>query len=147
MRSMIVSMLWLLCVGAVQAEVYRWVDSQGRVQYSDQPPTGVDARKMTTKPAAGVKGAPGIKSYQEQDQESRKRSQDAADQAGKDAATAQQVEVRQKNCAQAQSQLAALQSGARLSRVNDKGAREVLDDKGIEAATVDAKKAAADWCG
>ncbi|MFY0656880.1 MAG: DUF4124 domain-containing protein [Neptunomonas phycophila] len=31
--------------GIVQADIYRWVDEQGVVHYSDQAPAGVDAQK------------------------------------------------------------------------------------------------------
>ena len=34
------------------------------------------------------------------------------------------------NCRRARGQLAALQSGQRMARINDKGEREILDDKG-----------------
>jgi hypothetical protein len=34
------------------------------------------------------------------------------------------------NCRNARSQIAALESGQRIARINDKGEREVLDDKG-----------------
>src|SRR4051812_26428393 len=38
----------LLSLGSAQAEVYRWVDKDGKVQYSDNPPPDakVEQRKM-----------------------------------------------------------------------------------------------------
>ncbi|MCY7317043.1 MAG: DUF4124 domain-containing protein, partial [Rubrivivax sp.] len=38
--------------------------------------------------------------------------------------------LRAENCRGARSQLSALESGQRIARTNDKGEREVLDDKG-----------------
>jgi len=35
----------LLCANAAQAEVYRWVDKEGKVHYSDNPPDDVKAVK------------------------------------------------------------------------------------------------------
>src|SRR4051812_11798606 len=97
----------LLCFSmGVSAEVYRWVDSQGRVQYSDQPPPGTDAKKVTTKPATGTQGSTGGKGYQEQDQEFRKRRVEAEEGAKKQATEEQQKKATQKNCSDAKAQLA-----------------------------------------
>ncbi len=128
----------------VSAEVYRWVDSQGRVQYSDQPPPEGTAKKVNTKPANGSSGA--AKSYQDQEQDFRKRQVEGEEATKKQAEAAQQASAKQKNCAEAKSHLAALQRGGRFSKANAKGEREALDEKGIEAATADAKKSVADWC-
>jgi hypothetical protein len=52
----------LLCSGAAQAQIYRWVDQNGRVQYSNvKPPRGVeatvvdaDAKAVAPEPASGA---------------------------------------------------------------------------------------------
>jgi len=137
----------LLCfTTAASAEVYRWVDSQGRVQYSDQPPPGTNSKKVDTKPATGSQSSPGAKSYQEQDQAFRKRRVEEEEVAKKTADADKQASIKQKNCAAAKSQLASLQNTGRVATTNAKGEREFLDDKGREAAIADAKQAAADWC-
>lgn len=60
------------------------------------------------------------------------RRQAAAREAAAKAAAQEQKdnEQRAENCQRARSHLAALDSGQRISRFNDKGEREVLDDKG-----------------
>ena len=146
MQPIAALVLFLLSLGVAQAEVYRWVDSQGRVQYSDQPPPGVNAQKVTAKPATGAQCTAGTKSYQEQDQEFRKRRVEEEEKARKQAAADQQTKAKEQNCTQAKNQLAALQGGGRFSKTNEKGEREVLDEKGIEAAIVDAKRSVAEWC-
>jgi glutaredoxin len=40
--------------GAVRAEVYRWHDAAGNVQFSDRPPAGVDARPVPVRPPSPV---------------------------------------------------------------------------------------------
>ncbi|MBK1712127.1 hypothetical protein CKO43_04960, partial [Rubrivivax gelatinosus] len=57
----------------------------------------------------------------------------AADQEQQSKAKAEQERVAQakaENCRRARSHLAGLQSGQRIARLNDKGEREILDDKG-----------------
>lgn len=130
----------------MSADMYRWVDSQGRVQYSDQPPADVKAEKVTPNPSSGAQGQAGPKSYQEQDQEFRKRRVEEQEAAKKQADADREAKVKQRNCAESKSQLSSLQSGGRFTRANDKGEREFLDEKGIEAAIVEAKKAVEEWC-
>jgi hypothetical protein len=45
-----VGLLMLVLAGAtwvVHAEVYKWVDADGKIQYGDEPPKGVKAQKVT----------------------------------------------------------------------------------------------------
>jgi len=142
----ILAILFLCCVITASAEVYRWVDGNGRVQFSDQPPPDVNAQKVETRPATGKGSASGGKNYQQQDQEFRKRRVEEDENAKKRTETEKQASAKQKNCDAAKSQLAALQAGGRFSRTNQKGEREVLDDKAMQAALSDAKQAVADWC-
>jgi hypothetical protein len=145
MSYSVLAALLLCSTTLVFADVYRWVDSQGRVQYSDQPPPGSNAKKVTNKPATGTQGS-GAKSYQDQDQEFRKRRVEEEEAAKKQTTADQQAKTTQKNCAEAKSQLSLLQGGGRISKTNEKGEKEFLDEKGIESAIADARKAVADWC-
>jgi Domain of unknown function (DUF4124) len=43
------------------AEVYKWVDEKGQVQYGEQPPAGAAATKMNVPAAAGTAEAPSEK--------------------------------------------------------------------------------------
>lgn len=49
----------LVCVGAANAEVYKWKDSRGRWVFSDRPPAGASAEplKMATPLAAPARDA------------------------------------------------------------------------------------------
>jgi len=40
------------------AEVYKWVDDKGHVQYGETPPVGTDATKMNVPPPSGNADAP-----------------------------------------------------------------------------------------
>ncbi len=140
------ALLFFASAAMAQTDVYRWVDAQGRVQYSDQAPSGVKAEKITSKSASGASAAAGTKGYKEQDQDFRKRRVEEEEKAKKDATAEQQTKVKQQHCNQARAHLATLQAGGRIARVNEKGEREFLDDKNIEAASAEAKKAIAESC-
>jgi hypothetical protein len=128
------------------AEVYRWVDSNGRVQYSDQAPAGTDAKTVGAKPAAGSENAATVKSYADKDQEFRKRQVEGAEKAKKQAAVDEEVKAKQQNCTQSRAQLATAEAGGRIARMNDKGEREYLDDQAIATERVKAQQAIAKWC-
>ena len=54
----------LICLGivvlnpAVAAELYRWVDDQGRIHYSDRPAEGAEVVKLDTGPSTPPPAAP-----------------------------------------------------------------------------------------
>jgi hypothetical protein len=71
-----------------------------------------------------------VKTALERETESRKRQADQ-EQAAKARAEEEKVATqRAENCRRARGHLAALESGQRIARTNDKGEREILDDRG-----------------
>jgi hypothetical protein len=123
------------------AQLYKWTDANGRVQYSDKPPpAGRPAERLTnsaistvTSPASGgAQGAPGQKSPAELEQEFRKRRADQAEAEKKAQAQADEKRSLQAACQQSQRQLTALQSGQRMATVDDQGERRFLEDGEIQ---------------
>jgi hypothetical protein len=57
-----------------------------------------------------------------------------------------QSAIRAENCRAARSQLSTLESGQRVARTNDKGEREMLDDKGRADETRRAREVIASDC-
>ena len=39
----------MLLIGSTQAEVFKWIDDQGKVHFGDRPPTTVTAEKVTVR--------------------------------------------------------------------------------------------------
>ncbi len=136
-------------VGAPAAaqQLYKYVDPDGKVQYSDRPPpAGQKAEKVTggrvssvpspvpAAPAAegdaAKAGAP--KSLAEREQDFRKRRLEAQEKAAKDAKLAEEKRVQDESCAAARRQLSGLQSGARVAKINEQGERIFLEDNGIQ---------------
>jgi len=58
-RWMLFPVLVLACVAA-QAELYRWVDADGKVHYSDQPPPASIKQFNTIKAEGGKPGEPAL---------------------------------------------------------------------------------------
>jgi hypothetical protein len=68
MKRCLIALLCLLFAAQASAQLYRWVDEKGRVQYGDKPPPGVKSRavegtgkKEEQAPAAASKAAPARK--------------------------------------------------------------------------------------
>jgi hypothetical protein len=131
--------------------VYVWKDDAGRNVYSDTPPPpSVPRSRILKSPnisaAAATAAAPvgdakagdakggeakkddRPKTLAERDAESKKRNAEAADKAKAANEKSAAEKDNTQRCNDLRNQLAALQSGQRMSRTNDKGEREVMDD-------------------
>lgn len=161
--------LWLALPAS--AQMYKWVDSNGKVQYSDKPPpSNVKVQKLreaapapasapttskadsaaqkdaakTGTPKDSANAAP--RTPAEQEQAFRKRQIDAA-KAQEDEAK-KQAEARDKaeNCKRAKAALAGLQLGGRQTHIDEKGERIFLDEQQIAQDTAKARQDVAAWC-
>ena len=138
---------------ALPAEAqWKWRDGSGRVQYSDlPPPQAVPEQNILSRPSSQRKAAAAAAPLaavaasasptasaassalapRTTDPElEAKRKKVEADEAAK--VKAEQVRVaaaKADNCSRARTQLRTLDSGVRLARANEKGEREILDDK------------------
>jgi Domain of unknown function (DUF4124) len=136
-----------LCVASVAAESVPWKyrDAQGRIVVSDlPPPAGVQDKDILERPTTVVRraaapaqaataSAPANPALaQRNDPELDARRKKAADELEMKQKLQQEKDAAQRteNCGRAKSHLAALNDGQRIARTNDKGEREILDDKG-----------------
>ncbi|NYG35279.1 DUF4124 domain-containing protein [Sphaerotilus montanus] len=126
------------------AAQWKWRDAQGHIQYSDRPPPNeVRDRDILTRPAAApaaqrpapgasaAAGAPsGVASAPTSDPaiEARKRQIQAAQDQGKRDEDARVARQKVENCARAKEYARTVESGQRITRTNEKGEREFLDD-------------------
>ena len=127
---------------------WKWKDSKGQVHISDlPPPRDVPDKDVMQRPADTAKraaaaaaaqasaantsaaSAPAAKPKVDPEIEARRvrqeQEQKAKDKAAEEKASAQ----RSDNCQRARQHLATLESGMRIARLNDKGEREIIDDK------------------
>ena len=155
----IVSLIVLALLAATSAycEVYKWVDPDGTVQYSDQPPPGaVKEQSLGIKSKTSGSEAPGTektapkasgpKTYIEQDAEFRKRQVETAEKRAKEEKALADAQERRQNCELARANLRTLQSGVRATRINDKGEQEYLDDNQRQQEMANAQKGVDSWC-
>lgn len=144
--------LALLLAGTASAQLYRWVDENGRVRYTDRPPpAGVKSRTIATPsaPAATPADAGDSKQPQtpaEREQAFQKRRLDAQKATEKSAAAERDAAAKQENCRRARETLATLQSGQRIRRTSPQGEPYYLDDSARAAETQSAQRAVQDWC-
>lgn len=118
------------------AQIYEWRDAQGNLNYSDRPPAGVDAKPIRSirtpprapqaQPADPAGAAP--KSLAEQNLEFQKRREEEAEAEKKAEQEQRMAEEKRLACEQTRSNLAALESGQRVTRFNAQGVQEFLDD-------------------
>ena len=125
---------------------WKWRDPSGQVNVSDRPPPKDIAEKdILARPAPPARvaaaAAPAASaptaaasaaapaSPLARDVEARKRAAEQEQLARQKAEEAQRTAARAENCQRARGQVAALDSGQRMARVNDKGENVVLDDK------------------
>lgn len=124
---------------------WRWVDENGRVTYSDQPPpTSIPASRVTqigtgtsgraaAPQAAGTANAteaqPAAQSWADRALEARRRQADkeAAERKAQD--QAQATDSLSRFCDGARADLRTLESGMRIARVRADGEREFISDE------------------
>ena len=114
------------------AGISKWVDAQGRVHYSDQPPPP-DAQTKTLRPVSGTgdpasSGVAAAKTVAEREAELKRDNlakQAEADKAAQKKATEDALRI---NCANAQANLRSLQSGVRMMEIDANGQRSFMDE-------------------
>ena len=117
------------------AAINKWVDDQGHVHYSDQPPPG-NAKAETLHSVsdqdsntASTSAPAAPKTLAEREAEL-KKSQKAKQEAANKALQKQAVEDAKKaSCATSQQNLRTLQEGIRMVEVDANGERSYMDDK------------------
>ncbi len=158
--GLIVVLLASLCSPA--SAQWKWRDAKGQTQYSDLPPpqgvaeSNILSRPASAKPRSAASAAeaasaampaalPSAKTVDpELEEKLRKEQQAKADKAKLEdqKITAQKAD----SCSRARSQMHGLDEGFRIARINAKGEREVLDDKGRAEETRRVKAIIASDC-
>ena len=119
-----------LSIAAVHAEVYKWVDDQGKVHYSDAPPRGTGSKKLEVPvdtPQQRENAQQRLKAFLEQrEAQETIRNQKQAGKREAQAAKRWEKEQRLGRCLAAQEQLDLLQLGRPVFDMDDKGTAGVL---------------------
>lgn len=129
---------------AADAQVYRWVDEDGNVHYTDRPPhLDVERLPIETQPTdLEAVLTERIEDRHLLDESEKDRAHAAA---VEDEIAAHEAE-RAASCRQARDRVAAIESARRLSRVDEDGNRVVYDEQQRAQALAEARRQVADWC-
>ncbi len=139
--------LFLLCAGnALAAGLYKWVDENGKVVYSDTPPpaSAKESKALAAPPPPADPGA--AKSLEDRRQKLQKSRENEAEQAKKDAEEAARKAESQANCGQWRGELIAIDKGVVGARINEQGERVLLDEKQLARRKADLQRWVADHC-
>ena len=167
MNRLLIAIGLALCLALpVSAQMYKWVDANGKVQYSDKPPPSnvkveklresarqavlpqaSEAKSGTDKDAAKAEPKNTVpKTAAEQEQAFRKRQADAAKDQEKQTQKETEVKNRAENCRRAKAALAVLELGGRQARIDEKGERAFLNEQQIAQETAKARDEVASAC-
>jgi Domain of unknown function (DUF4124) len=141
--------LSLLAAASSQADVYRFVDSKGQVQYTDRPetlPAELLAKirsQRTDNSALADKVAADL-----QARDTSAKAQQVADQAKADKAAAAQITATDKanRCAQARGRYESVSTTDRVYSLDAKGERVYMDDQQLDKSRATAKQQMDTWC-
>ncbi len=138
--------LLALLAAPVHAELYKWTDGEGKVHYSDQPPT-VEAQTIKASSSGqAATTSEATQSLNAKEQEYQKRRKDAEDARAKAEKEAEQARIKRENCDKARNNLATLQNKARVYTTNAAGQRVYMDDSARESALASSQKAVSENC-
>jgi Domain of unknown function (DUF4124) len=135
-KPRLIILLTFLFAGAASADVYKWVDKDGKVHYSDAPPVTGEGKKLKQKikdpgssaPAANGTAAKPTTSVADQDLEFRKRKMEQEEAEKKKKADKELAEQNKGHCNSLRGDLRAHNDGMRITKYNDKGERVFLDN-------------------
>jgi hypothetical protein len=144
----------LLFLGALafaahaQAELYKWTDAQGKVHYTDQPPTlnSQTIKHSTAGQAETTSNA--THSLDAKDQAYQKRRKDAEDARAKADKEAEQTRIARENCDKARKNLSTLQNAntPHVYTTDAAGQRTYMDDTARANALANSQKSVSEFC-
>ena len=150
--------LLVLCAASLLAtsgfaQLYKWVDKDGNVRYSDRPPVDAKASQLKPLPAAPSAPAAGTAAAGKKDEKPltpeqafQKRQKEQEEQVQKAQKDRAEADANKLNCDVAQANLRTAESGQRMSSTDKTGERVYLSDAQVAKAAELARQAVKDWC-
>jgi len=135
MKRLIILALVAAAAPAAIAQLYKYVDKDGKTVYSDTPPANTDSKQINvpvSRPPAAGAAAP--KSAVELDKDLEKGRKSAADKQKKADEEAARVAQNELRCTQLKGNYEMYSQGGKIQKTNDKGERELMSDADIESA-------------
>lgn len=127
-RALILAMAMSLAMAA-EAQLYKYTDPKtGKTVYSDTPPPDQDSKTLNIRSQGGPTG----KSAVEQDKALEKGRKEVAEKSKRADENERRAAANAENCKAARQNYQVYQEGGRISKMNDKGERELMTDEEIE---------------
>lgn len=135
------------------AEIYKWVDKNGKTHYESSPPPDEQTQKKTE--SITILGNGTSVSKKEMNNNNEPKKETVVDDSKKadtklsdeeDKRKKEVAEVRAFNCKLVLDSIKTLSSGGRVSRVDEKGTTVLLDDKQMAKDLEQARAEQGKWC-
>jgi len=155
MRYLVAATLFMLCNLSVHAQIYKWIDENGKIQYADQPPLSGQVRNEQR---LRINSAPVPVSFSDKtDEEDPVKSKTLSDEKSeyeKRRQERQQKEMEKKTtlaenkqkCIDAQSRLRLFSESPRLRMPDGEGGLAYVDDNVREQKINEANQAVTTYC-
>jgi hypothetical protein len=147
-RKLFVVLVLVLSVGASasaeEREVYRWVDTDGKVHFADRP-LADDAQRLDVDSRA-TDNKRINEARQARIERKLMRQEAKTEQAKTQKAAAEEAERKAENCRRARAALESLVNARRLYEPADDGSRRYLDEAQIAQRRAKAREDVAQWC-
>ena len=134
------------------AQLYKYVDKDGKTVYTDQPPASGPAKTINVPPpppappAGSKNGTEGNKSAVAKDKELQKGRDKASEQQKKQEDAAKKAQLAEERCTQARTALQQFEQGGRIVKYNENGERTYLDDKELASGREKARQEMEEAC-
>jgi hypothetical protein len=140
MKSLLVLALALAAVPLASAQMYKYVDKDGKTVYTDQAPPNADTKQLNIQSAPASTPGASPKSAVERDKEMQKGRDEVRDKAKKADDLAKQAQAKDQQCAAARTAYKTYEDGGRIHKYDEKGERVMLGDDEIEVERARSKR-------
>jgi hypothetical protein len=141
MKRVLLCALLLGWSAMASAVVYKWVDAQGKIQYGDTPPDGVNAEVVELLGTHNSRSSAANTASGADKPASNAPATDPKKAVDNDVA-----QVREKQCTEAQDRYKKLIEGRRLYKTGDNGERQYLTSEEIDSERLNAKREVDEIC-
>lgn len=143
MKRVALIALALATAPLASAELYKYIDKDGKTVYSDQPSATGESRQLNAPPPAPA-AAP--KSATERDKELQKGRDEAKERAKKAESAEKLARAKEQACATATSNYRAYTGEGRFTKFDEKGERVFMEDSEIDSARERSKREMDEAC-
>jgi hypothetical protein len=146
MKRIVIVACALALAPLASAQLYKYVDKDGKTVYTDQPPAGADTKQMNV-PSSAIGNAPAAgKTAVQQDKELQKARDKVKEGEKKTEEKEARARAEAERCNSAKAAYAQYQLGGRITKLDDKGEKIFLGDDEIDAARERARQQVDQYC-